>query len=151
MRKGGYEKITFPFFSGWWIASSGWKRIFCTQGKSVSGSIKAIALYSVGVIAKPYSLSRAGFLPGYFSCHICCGPIHRPGRVVPRFSCFLLPGVKRNKKTKSCEEMNPHFFTAPFVILPAVQSSAGSQGFHSAALRNVREDRCCTHCCPHTR
>ena len=60
MRKGGYEKITFPFFSGWWIASSGWKRIFCTQGRSVSGSIKAIAPYSVGVIAKPYSLSRAG-------------------------------------------------------------------------------------------
>ena len=56
MRKGGYEKITFPFFSGWWIASSGWKRIFCTQGRS----IKAIGPYSVGVIAIPYSLSRAG-------------------------------------------------------------------------------------------
>ena len=58
----GCEKAFFhtPFFSGWWIASSGWKRIFCTQGRSVSRSIKAIGPYSVGVIAIPYSLSRAG-------------------------------------------------------------------------------------------
>ena len=42
------EKITALFFSGWWAVSSGWKRIFCTQGRSVSGSIKAIDPTALG-------------------------------------------------------------------------------------------------------